>query len=305
MDFPPRRPAGQRQRVNLDPEFAPLREEMPPEPPPPPPPRRRGNETIARVGWALPWIVAIVAAIAVGGLLFAAAMLAFSCLTMAELFKMGRDARPFDLVAFGVAAALILAAYYGGQYQMVIIGAAAFPAMFLAALTRDERGGVTTSFSFTLLGIGWIAVPFAHAVLLRQLPFHGGALLVDVLVGTFLTDTCAYFGGRMAGRHKLAPRISPNKTVEGLVIGIIGGTLGFWFAGLYQDWLTGIDAIAIGFCVAIAAPVGDLFQSLIKRDLQVKDTGRLFGPHGGALDRLDAVLFTVVVGYYLSQALIY
>ena len=150
MDFPPRERPGPRRRVDLDPEFAPLREEMPREP------RarrrlrrRRGNETLARVGWALPWIVAIVVAIAVGGLLFAAAMLAFSCLTMAELFKMGRDARPFDLVAFGVAAALIVAAYYGGQYQMVIIGAAAFPAMFLAALARDERGGVTTSFAFT------------------------------------------------------------------------------------------------------------------------------------------------------------
>ncbi len=303
MDFPPRRPAGPRQRVNLDPEFAPLREEMPP--PPPQPQRRRGNETVARVAWALPWIVAVVVAIAVGGLLFAAAMAAFACLTMAELFKMGRDARPFDVVAFAVAVALVVAAYYGGQYQMVIVGAAAFPAMFLAALPREERGGITTSFAFTWLGIGWIAVPFAHAVLLRQLPLHGGALLVDVLVGTFLTDTFAYFGGRMVGRHKLAPRTSPNKTIEGLVIGVAGGTLAFWFAGLYQDWLTGIDALAIGFCVAITAPVGDLFQSLVKRDLRVKDTGRLFGPHGGALDRLDAVLFTIVVGYYLAQALVY
>src|SRR6476469_6134529 len=109
MDLPPRERPGPRRRVDLDPEFAPLREEMPRQPKPPSPPRRRGNETIARVGWALPWIVAVVVAIAVGGLLFAAAMLAFSCLTMAELFKMGRDARPFDLVAFGVAAALIVA----------------------------------------------------------------------------------------------------------------------------------------------------------------------------------------------------
>jgi phosphatidate cytidylyltransferase len=305
MDFPPRRPTRDRPRVNLDVELEPLREELPPPPPQEPRRRRGGNETLARVGWALPWIVAVVVAIAVGGLLFAAAMLAFSCLTMAELFKMGRDARPFDIVAFGVAAALIVVAYYGDQYQMVIVGAAAFPAMFFAALAREERSGVTTSFAFTWLGIGWIAVPFAHAVLLRQLPLHGGALLVDVLVGTFVTDTCAYFGGRMVGRHKLAPRISPNKTIEGLVIGVLGGTLAFWFAGLYQDWLTGIDALAIGFCVAITAPVGDLFQSLVKRDLHVKDTGRLFGPHGGALDRLDAVLFTIVVGYYLSNALVY
>jgi phosphatidate cytidylyltransferase len=81
--------------------------------------------------------------------------------------------------------------------------------------------------------------------------------------------------------------------------------MGFWFAGLYQDWLSGGDALVIGFCVALVAPVGDLFESMIKRDLNVKDTGRIFGPHGGLLDRIDALLFTIVIGYYLSQALVY
>jgi phosphatidate cytidylyltransferase len=310
MDFPPRRPPAERPKVSLDIEFAPLREPRDRDEPPQGAggedgPRSARSETLARIGWALPWIVAIVAAIAVGGLLFAAAMAAFACVGLEELFRMGRDARPFEIVAFGVAVALVIAAYWGSQFQIVIVGAAAFPAMFVAAAARDDRAGVTTSLAFTTLGIGWIAIPFAHAVLLRQLPLHGGALLVDVLVGTFLTDTFAYFGGRLFGAHKLSPRISPNKTLEGLVIGIAGGTLAFWFAGLYQDWLTGIDALAIGFCVAIIAPVGDLFESMIKRDLQVKDTGRIFGPHGGVLDRLDAVMFTVVVGYYLAVAFVY
>jgi phosphatidate cytidylyltransferase len=133
----------------------------------------------------------------------------------------------------------------------------------------------------------------------------GTGLLIDVLVGTFVGDTFAYFGGRWYGRARITPLISPNKTLEGLVAGIVGGTLAFWFAGLYQDWLTGADALLIGFLVALAAPVGDLFESLIKRDLEVKDTGRLFGPHGGVLDRLDAVFFTVVVGYYAAVGLGY
>jgi phosphatidate cytidylyltransferase len=126
-----------------------------------------------------------------------------------------------------------------------------------------------------------------------------------VLVATFVGDTAAYFGGRLYGRRPLAPVISPNKTVEGLLCGIVGGTLAFWLAGLYQDWLKGTDALVFGFVVAVAAPVGDLFESLIKRDLEVKDTGRFFGPHGGVLDRLDAVLFTVVAAYYAARALGY
>ncbi len=156
-----------------------------------------------------------------------------------------------------------------------------------------------------MLGIAWIGLPFTHVVLLRELPVHGGALVIDVLVGTFLTDTSAYAGGRLFGRHRLAPSLSPNKTVEGLVFGFVGGTMGFWFAGLYQDWLTGIDALIMGMCIAALAPIGDLFESMVKRDLEIKDTGRAFGPHGGLLDRLDAVLFTIVAGYYLSVALVY
>jgi phosphatidate cytidylyltransferase len=310
VDFPPRRPPAERQRVSLDIDFAPLREPRSRDEPPDDGqggsgPRRGRSETLARIGWVLPWIIAVVIAIAVGGLLFAAAMAAFACLAIEELFRMGRDARPFEIVAFGIAVAMVVAAYYGSQFQIVIVGVAAFPAMFVAAAARDDRAGVTTSFAFTTLGIGWIAIPFAHAVLLRQLPLHGGALLFDVLVGTFLTDTFAYFGGRLFGAHKLSPRISPNKTMEGLLIGIAGGTLAFWFAGLYQDWLTGIDALVIGFCVAIIAPIGDLFESMVKRDLRVKDTGRIFGPHGGVLDRVDAVMFTVVVAYYLAVGLVY
>ena len=91
----------------------------------------------------------------------------------------------------------------------------------------------------TVLGVLWIGLPLAHAVLLRDLPLHGGALLIDVLVGTFVTDTAAYATGRLFGHHRSRPDLSPNKTLEGLIGGFVIGTLGFWFAGLYQDWLTG------------------------------------------------------------------
>jgi phosphatidate cytidylyltransferase len=111
-------------------------------------------------------------------------------------------------------------------------------------------------------------------------------------------------GGRLFGRRRMSPVISPNKTWEGLAIGFVTGVAAVWFAGLYQDWLSGTDALILGVAVAAAAPVGDLFESLFKRQSGVKDSGRLFGAHGGALDRLDAVLFTAVAGFYVWQALL-
>jgi phosphatidate cytidylyltransferase len=212
-------------------------------------------------------------------------------------------ARPIALAGFVGAAALIVAAYYGDQYQMVLVAAAAVLVTFVLALARENRRHVTLSMAVTLLGVFWVGLALAHAVLLRELP-HGGGLLADTLIGTFIGDTGAYFGGRLWGTRQLAPRISPGKTVEGLVVGVALGTLAFWFAGLYQDWLSGVEALTIGACVAVAAPLGDLFESLIKRDLGVKDTGRLFGQHGGVLDRLDAVFFTVVVSYYVTRAVV-
>lgn len=269
---------------------------------------RRGpriSETAARVLWAIPAIALAITVVVAGGEIFTATMILFAWVGMSELFRMTARAHPFRLVAYLAAAGMIAAAHFGDSFHMVLAGVAFFPVMLGFVMARQSLRNVTYSMAVTVFAIIWIAIPFAHAVLLRDLPDHGAALLVDVLVASFLTDTFAYLGGRMLGSRPLAPRISPKKTTEGLGIGIIGGTAGFWLAGLYQDWLSGPDALLMGFCVALLAPMGDLFESAIKRDLDVKDTGRVFGPHGGLLDRLDGVLFTVVAGYYLSLAVVY
>jgi phosphatidate cytidylyltransferase len=267
--------------------------------------RKQRSETLMRVLWAIPAIILAVTVIALGGEAFAGAMVVFSWIAMGEFFRMTERARPFAIVAYAAAAGMIVAAHYGDSFHMVLAGVAFFPVMLGLAARRQTLRNVTYSMAVTVFALVWIAIPFAHAVLLRDLPDHGAALLVDVLVATFFTDTFAYIGGRMLGSRPLAPLISPNKTVEGLAVGILGGILGFWLAGLYQDWLSGTDALLMGACIALLAPLGDLFESAIKRDLDVKDSGRVFGPHGGMLDRLDGVLFTVVAGYYLSLAIVY
>ncbi len=268
-------------------------------------PRRGSGETAKRVLVALPWIVFAIAITVAGGPVFALAMVAIGVVALREWGAITARYRPLLLPAYVVVTALIAAAYFGTAFNILYVLAAAFPLLFFFAARPRHQSGATISLGVTLLGLLWIGIPLAHAVLLRELPNHGAGLLIDVLVGTFVADTAAYATGRMFGSHKFAPSLSPNKTVEGLVGGFLIGTMGFWFAGLYQDWLTGVDALLIGAAVAAVAPIGDLFESMLKRDLGTKDTGTLFGPHGGLLDRLDAALFTIVVGYYLSVAVVY
>ncbi len=252
---------------------------------------------------AIPAVAFAAVIVVYGGLVFTLGLLIVGMVAMAELYRLTARARPVSLAGYLALIGLLLAAQYGDQFQMVLILVASIPAAFLLALARPRRENVSWGIAVTILGIVWIGFALAHGVLLRELP-HGGALLLDVLIGTFVGDTFAYFGGRAWGRRPLAPRISPNKTVEGLIAGIIGGTIAFWgFQVAYQQFMPGTRALIIGFSVALAAPVGDLFESFIKRDLGVKDSGRVFGAHGGALDRLDALFFTVVTAYYVVIAL--
>ncbi len=267
--------------------------------------RRGGGETAKRIVIVIPWIAATIAIVVAGGLVFALAMVGVGVLCLREYLEITADMRPIARAAYVSVVALIVAAYFGTAFNVLLVLAASFPVLFLFGTDRHRREGITISIGVTLLGILWIGIPLVHAVLLRDLPGHGAGLLVDVLVGTFVTDTGAYAVGRMFGSHRIAPNLSPNKTLEGLLGGFVIGTMAFWFAGLYQDWLTGVNALIIGAAVAAIAPVGDLFESMIKRDLGRKDTGTIFGPHGGILDRLDAVFFTVVVGYYLAVGLVY
>jgi phosphatidate cytidylyltransferase len=248
-----------------------------------------------------------------GGELFLIALMVLGVVALGELYTLMERVRPAALAGFLTLAGLLVAAEYGEPRHVVMVLVAAFPVTFFLALARPRRENVSWAIAATMFGVLWVGLAMVHAIWLRDLEITqdgdtivtGMGLLFDVLIATFVGDTFAYFVGRSYGRTQLAPLISPNKTLEGLVGGVIGATIAFWCAGLYQDWLTGWDALLIGFLVAIAAPLGDLFESLIKRDLEVKDTGRLFGAHGGVLDRLDAVFFTVVVGYYAAVGLGY
>jgi phosphatidate cytidylyltransferase len=123
-----------------------------------------------------------------------------------------------------------------------------------------------------------------------------------VLLAVWAGDAAAYFVGRLIGRHKLAPTVSPGKSWEGLIAGTVA-TVAVTFIAVYeQSFLTIAESLVLGVVIAIVAPLGDLFESALKRDADVKDSGRLLAGHGGVLDRIDALLFAWVAAYYVVVA---
>src|SRR3954447_21114805 len=227
--------------------------------------RNEGSDLGARVAAAVPAILFAIFIVVEGGTIFALGAALLGVMACAELFRMMRRPGPPVLAGYLVVIALVLAARFGDREQVLLVFAISVPVVFFFTLMRPRLENASWAMAVVFMGVLWIGMAVSHAVLLRKLD-HGGGLVLDVLIGTFLGDTGAYFAGRSLGSRPLSPRISPNKTLEGLIGGILIGTLAFWAAGLYQNWLNGVDALIIGACVAVAAPIGDLFESMIKRD---------------------------------------
>ena len=264
--------------------------------------RNARSDLGARLVAAVPALAFALVIVGFGGWIWVAGLVALGWVCLHELFGMYEFANPSRLAGFVGIVALLVAAHSGDQASVLGAFVACVPLIFLLCAVQPRHAGAP-GVAVTLLGLTWVGMAFAHAVLLRDLP-HGDGIVIDALVGTFIGDTGAYLGGRTFGTRRLAPSISPNKTVEGLLIGFVTCVVAVVLAGLYQDWMTTRQALLLGAAVGAAAPLGDLFESYLKRDVGTKDTGRLFGPHGGALDRLDAAMFTMVAGFYVWQAML-
>jgi len=245
---------------------------------------------------------AVLGLIYLGGWWLWALTLAAGLIALHELYRITRPLRPVVLAGFAGTLLALLGAELGGVPWM----AAGFLATLLFAFVlkgiSDTRQSLTVSVGVTVLGVAWIALGLAHALLLRSIPQHGRLAVFTILLAVFASDVAAYFTGVLIGRHKLAPTISPGKTWEGLGGGTIAAILVPFFALYHQHFLTIGESIALGVLLAIVAPLGDLFESAVKRDMNVKDTGRLLAGHGGMLDRIDALLFASIASYYLIRA---
>lgn len=223
-----------------------------------------------------------------------------------EFFWLTRPLRPVPLVGYAGLIGVLLAVQLSGLVWAVAALAGTVICAFLLKGVADTRGSVTVAVATTALGVAWIGIGLASVLLLRDLPEHGRLASYTLLLAIFADDTAAYFGGRVFGRHKLAPSISPGKTWEGWLFGRVAGLLVVFFA-LYDTRRTFLsigEALLVGLAIVAAGPVGDLFESAVKRDMKVKDSGRLLGGHGGMLDRIDSILLGAPAAYFVILALL-
>ncbi|OGO13762.1 MAG: hypothetical protein A2Z66_14355 [Chloroflexi bacterium RBG_13_66_10] len=237
-----------------------------------------------------------------------ALVLALAAAEFALLFRR-HGFRPALGLVVGGAVLLALTRYLSGFEQAPLL----LSALFLVAMTWHlvdfERGAPRsgTDFALTLAGIlylGWIG---AYLISLRRMP-DGEWWLLLALPSVWLADSAAYFVGRTLGKHRLSPRLSPKKTWEGYLAGVAGGAIaGALFGALWQigaGRASGVDpgsGLLLGLVIGVVAPLGDLGESMIKREIGVKDSGTLLPGHGGALDRLDSWLWAGVIGFYFAS----
>ena len=194
--------------------------------------RNTGSELMLRILVAIPAVAYAIFIIASGGWVFTIGILVLGYVCLHELFRLYEPVRPIKLAAFIAITGLAVAANEGSERQVMLALVSLFPLMFLIGVATPREGGpsLTAAMSLTMFGVVWVGLAIAHAVLLRGLP-HGDGIVVDVLVGTFIGDSGAYLGGRAFGTRPLSPRISPNKTVEGLVIGFLTAVVATWPRG--------------------------------------------------------------------------
>jgi len=256
-----------------------------------------------------------IAAIYYGGIVFIiliTTILMLAAREYVQLFQAGGTQPSSVLVVGGTLAFCLLQAitYFRdtpGLMNASWLAAAILLTAMTYHLVQFERGRdqAATDFAITVSGVFYIGFLGMYLLLIRNLP-DGLYWFMIALPAVWFADSGAYFYGRVYGRHKLSPRLSPKKTWEGYFAGIVVGVLGSAaFAALWQiptgpeSAITPFRGAILGLIISIIAPLGDLGESMIKRQVGIKDSSNLIPGHGGAFDRIDSWLWAGVIGYYV------
>jgi len=227
-------------------------------------------------------------------------------LAAAEFQHITRDwTDPVCLLTAALVAGIAVGARAGGGVWVMWLAAAAVIAP-LAALLNPTKDGRLIDVLWALGGITYVGFLGSFIVLLRYIDNDARSWVYITVLGTFATDTSAYFVGRRFGKHKLAPRISPKKTIEGLIGGYAGGLATVLvLAYVFDLGVKPAQITSIGVLLPTVAAFGDLAESAVKRAAGIKDTSEIIPGHGGILDRLDSILFAFALVYLFTQLLVY
>lgn len=220
-----------------------------------------------------------------------------------ELYAIARGLHPIVLGGYAGLVLTLLGAQLGGTTWVLAGILSTVAAALLVFFVSSARQNAVAGFAVTLLGVVWVGGGLAHFMLVRDVPDDGRLLVFTILLTVFADDTAAFFVGRAIGRHRLAPAISPGKSWEGFIAGTLAGVAVTFFALYEQDVVSTSESLLLGLAIALAATLGDLFESAVKRDLGVKDSGRLLAGHGGVLDRVDSLLWAGPAAYFTLLAL--
>ncbi len=203
------------------------------------------------------------------------------------------------LCAVGFVGAVIIPLCVFVQPKHMLIGAFSYLLILFVIMLLSQKKILFTDISLSVMSLIYIPFLLSHILFIRRMEF-GNILVWLVFLGAFMTDSCAFFAGKALGRHKLCTNISPKKTIEGAVGGIVGCGLAFllfaFIVNVYlSPWLSGYvmsygRMFVLGLICAVTAQIGDLTASLIKRQFGIKDFGNLFPGHGGMLDRCDSIV---------------
>ena len=259
---------------------------------------------VSRILVAVVLLPLVIGLVYLGGWWLFALAIVGGLLALHELYVMARELRPLVLGGYLGFVTTLLGLQLGGVDWMLGGLLATFVLAFVVYGLGGVRQSATMSFAITVLGVAWVGAGIGCLLLVRDIPEFGFWAVMAVLFTVFAADTGAFFFGRTLGRHRMAPAISPNKSWEGFVGGVVAA-IGMAFVILYKDrdeFLTIPESLVLGLVIALAAVLGDLFESAVKRDLDVKDSGRVLGGHGGMLDRLDSLLWAGPAAYFAILA---
>ncbi len=223
-------------------------------------------------------------------------------LAQAEFYRATRNAGHNPAAALGLigGAIVLVGVFLSGQAAAGLALFATLAACFVWYMSFEIRTNLVTNLAITMMGVVYIPLLGSFVGLLSRRP-DGRGVTIAAIGAAAVYDIFAYAGGSKLGRHPMAPSISPHKTWEGAAVATLATVGVAFFAGPALGPWTPLEAAALGLAVSVVAPLGDLVESLIKRDLGIKDMGTIFPGHGGALDRIDAILFVAPTVFFSLQ----